>query len=86
MTGFAAPPDIAVELRTRAKPPGDCSDARLSAYLDFGVRSAWVVDPERQTVEVYEGGERRTYQGDEPVRCSIVPALNLRPATLFERA
>jgi Uma2 family endonuclease len=82
---MSRPPDIAVEVIS----PGQSRQeirAKVDLYRDFGVRSVWVVDPEWETVDVYEGGTRASFAGEETVRSGIVPGLELRPADLFGSA
>ena len=57
--------------------------AKVDLCRDFGVRSVWVVDPEWETVDVYEAGARQSFTGDDPVRSSVVPAAAVTPAELF---
>ncbi|MGI8926319.1 MAG: Uma2 family endonuclease [Tepidiformaceae bacterium] len=53
------PPDVAVEILSRGQNRREMR-AKIQAYVTFGVRSVWVVDIERQSIDVYEGGARRT--------------------------
>jgi Uma2 family endonuclease len=79
------PPDIAIEIL----PPGQNlreMRAKVDLYRDFGVRSVWVIDPETRSVDVYEGGARRTTQAGEALTTAVIPALQLSVAALFDRA
>ncbi|HET7738713.1 MAG TPA: Uma2 family endonuclease, partial [Tepidiformaceae bacterium] len=58
--------------------------AKVDIYRAFGIRSSWVIDLERQTVDIYEGDERRTYSGDTPIVSGVIPALSLTAARLFD--
>jgi len=54
---FEIPPDLAVEVLS----PDDRRKKvreKIAEYVDSGVRLIWLVDPDAQTVTVYNGGQR----------------------------
>lgn len=78
------PPDLAVELLSLGQNRREIR-AKVDAYLRFGVRSVWVVDLERRSVDIYEGGGRRTVAGNELIQSPVVPGFAVSVNTLFER-
>ena len=78
------PPELAVELLSIGQSRRDIR-AKVDAYVRFGVRSVWVVDLERRTVDIYENGERRTVSGDELIQTPVIPGFAVSVNTLFER-
>ena len=78
------PPDLAVELLSIGQNRREMR-AKVEAYIRFGVRSVWVVDLERRTVDMYEEGERQTVSGEEMIRTEAIPGFAVSVNTLFER-
>ena len=77
------PPHVAVEILS----PGQSlleMTAKARIYLDFGVESVWLVDPDGRTVEVFEAGERRTLAGADTLSSPSVPGLSIQVGALFE--
>jgi Uma2 family endonuclease len=48
---------------------------KVDLYRAFGVWSMWVVDPSRQTIDVYEGGVRRTLTASDTLTSDILPGF-----------
>lgn len=61
-------------------------DRRVKAgkYLEAGVREVWLVDPQRETVEVRTTEARRIHRGHEEARSATIEGFVLVPASLFE--
>lgn len=79
------PPDVAVE----AISPGQSRRemrAKAELYVRFGVPSVWVFDLERETVDVYENGARRTLAGDDRLETAAVPGFSVVVSSLFDLA
>ena len=77
-------PDVAVELLSLGQRQREIR-AKVDAYIRFGVRSGWVVDLEGQTVDIYEGGERRTVAGNDLIQSPVIPGFAVSVNSLFER-
>lgn len=78
------PPDLTVELLSIGQRQRDVR-AKIDAYIRFGIRSVWVVDLERQTVDIYENGTRRTVAGEELIQSLAIPGFAIPVNSLFER-
>jgi Uma2 family endonuclease len=76
------PPDIAVEVLSPGQSRTEMR-AKVDLYRVFGIRSVWVIDPERRSIDIYEDGSRSTYTGDDPIHCTVVPGLSLTVSGLF---
>jgi len=70
------PPDIAVEVLSPGQRRPEIR-AKVDAYLAFGVKSVWVFDLERETLDVYEDGSRRTLGRGDAITTSVVPGLRI---------
>lgn len=79
------PPDIAAEVRSPSQRRAELR-AKVDLYRDFGVRSVWLIDPERREVEIFESGERRLLGLDDAITTTVVPELSLTVRDLFTRA
>jgi Uma2 family endonuclease len=77
------PPDIVVEVLSPGQGRRDAR-AKVDIYLRFGVRSVWVFDLQRESVDVYEDGGRRTLTAAEPLTTTVVPGLAIDLGVLFE--
>lgn len=78
------PPDIIVEALSLGQ-SRRAMRAKVELYRAFGVGSVWVVDLERETIEVHEAGARKLYSGDEAIHSQLVPGLRLVVRDLFTR-
>jgi Uma2 family endonuclease len=76
------PPHVAVEILSPGQSRTEMR-TKVELYLRFGVESVWVVDPERQTVDVYEDGTRRTLTVGDTLSSASAPGFELDLATLF---
>ena len=79
------PPDLVVELLSSGQSRTEMR-AKASIYVEFGVPCVWVFDLERQTVDVYEAGERRTLSAPDMLSCATLPGFSERIGDLLERA
>ena len=79
------PPDLVVELLPIGQSRTEMR-AKASIYLEFGVPCVWGFDLERQTVDVYEAGERRTLSATDMLSCATLPGFAERIGDLLERA
>jgi Uma2 family endonuclease len=57
--------------------------AKIDIYLAFGVKSAWVVDLERESIDIYEDGARRTLAGDARIESRHAPRFSVAVSDLF---
>mgnify|MGYP001205037412 CR=1 FL=1 len=76
------PPDVAVEAVAPNQSRVEMR-TRVAIYLAFGVPSVWVIDPERQLVDMYEDGERQTLTGEETLETPWAPGFSLSIEELF---
>lgn len=82
-------PDLVVEIlspSTRARDLG----AKLRLYARFGVRVYWVVDPEAETVAVFEpsgGGyeQKAVLRRSDTLACGLFPGIEMPVARVFTR-
>lgn len=77
------PPDVAVEVMSPGQSRAELR-AKAAIYVDFGIEAVWVVDAERRSIDVYEGGMRRTLSGDDVLTCAGLPGFSLVVRGLFE--
>jgi Uma2 family endonuclease len=78
------PPDIAVEILSKDQNRRELR-LKIDIYRAFGVPVVWVIDQQRASVDVYEGDARRVLQGDDVLKCSLIPEFALPLSDLFER-
>lgn len=82
---MARPPHVAVEILS----PGQSRiemRAKADLYIAFGVESVWVIDPERESIEVYEKGTRRILTGSDRLETPAVPGLSTTVREVFDAA
>ena len=79
------PPDLAVEVLSENNTRGEI-DARLKDFFASGTRIAWVIDPERQRVEVCHSPIRRQLIGSGGVLEGedLLPGFQFLIADLFK--
>ncbi len=82
---FPGPPDLAVEVIS----PDDRESqvqAKVQNWLDAGCRLVWLVDPKRQTVQVYQnGGEARVFHLSDTLSGEpLLPGFSLAVADIFK--
>ncbi|MCC7365147.1 MAG: Uma2 family endonuclease [Dehalococcoidia bacterium] len=76
------PPDVAVEVLSIGQSRIELR-RKVDIYLHFGAGSVWVVDPERELIDVYEHGARRTLSGDHVVESAHAPGFRATVAELL---
>jgi len=78
------PPDVAVEVVSRTDTFGTVN-LKVKQHLDVGVRMVWVINPDLQTVDVYQPGapSRRFNVGDTLVGDPVIPGFALPVSDLF---
>ncbi len=82
---MSRPPHVAIKILSLGQSRTEMR-TKVEVYLRFGVESVWVVDPERGTVDDYEGGSRRTLSGDDLLESAAAPGFSMRVADLLGRA
>jgi Uma2 family endonuclease len=77
------PPDLAVEVLS----PSDSRsyvERKLAVYLQTGIRSVWLVNPRRRTVEVITSlADRRTLHEDDELVDDTVPGFCVKVSEIF---
>ena len=80
----SGPPDLAVEIRS----PGDRRgkvERKATMWLDFGIRSLWLVNPVKRTVEVTRAdGARWLFQESDELFDDTVPGFRVAVSKIFE--
>ena len=61
---------------------------KMTAYSQFGVQEYWIVDPEKQTVELYGRGAEelqltRRFSSEETLESSLLPGFRLAVNSIF---
>ena len=81
---FPGPPDLAVEIRSSSTRLPDVL-AKISHYLETGVKVVWDVDPETQTVTIYRAaGTVETYSGDATLtEPELLPGFSIALKEIF---
>jgi Uma2 family endonuclease len=85
---FEVVPDWVCEILTPATATKD-RDIKMPLYLRRGVRHAWLVDPDAQTLEAFEAGEGTWRQvgratGDDQVSLSPFEVLSFPVSELWD--
>lgn len=83
-------PDLVVEILSDTSEEQD-RVAKKQIYARHGVKEYWLIDPDRETVEVYKLEEKSrafrhiaTYQSDEILQSALFPKLEIKLAELWE--
>jgi Uma2 family endonuclease len=83
-------PDLIVEILSETSAEQDRL-TKKQIYARHGVREYWLIDPDRETVEVYRLEPKRrlfqhiaTYQSDETLQSALFPSLEIKLAELWE--
>jgi Uma2 family endonuclease len=82
---FPGPPDLAVEVIS----PDDRDSevlAKVQNWLDAGCRVVWLVDPRRQTVQVFQGRGEAAVLHLSDTLCGepLLPGFSLAVAEVFK--
>jgi Uma2 family endonuclease len=82
---FPGPPDLAVEVVSPEDREIDVL-AKVQNWLDAGCRALWLVDPRRQTVQVYHSGsEPRVLRLSDTLSGEpLLPGFSLAVAEIFK--
>jgi Uma2 family endonuclease len=84
-TGYVpGPPDLAVEVRS----PGDRRgkvERKSTMWLGFGIKSLWVVNPIKRSVEVFHStGKRSLFHESDELIDDTVPGFRVAVSKIFE--
>ncbi|SEU23222.1 Uma2 family endonuclease, partial [Enterocloster lavalensis] len=76
--GCHGAPDFVAEILSPSSRSRDCL-LKLIRYREAGVREYWIVDPERETVTVYDFAENKvgSYTFGDKVRVNLFPGLEI---------
>ena len=76
--GCHGAPDFVAEILSPSSRSRDCL-LKLIRYREAGVREYWIVDPERETVTVYDFVENKvgSYTFGDKVRVNLFPGLEI---------
>jgi Uma2 family endonuclease len=85
--GIEGPPDLVVEVLSPSSRSHDALTKR-ALYGRAGVRELWLVDPDRETVEVLAlvGDSLQRigfYSGDDRIHSRVLPAIDFPAAVVF---
>jgi Uma2 family endonuclease len=75
-------PALVVEVLSPATARRDRT-RKARRYLAAGIPEVWIVDPDRETVELRTAEDRHVASGDEELVSQAVPGFRLRPSTLL---
>jgi Uma2 family endonuclease len=79
-------PDFVIELRSKSDPLKDVR-AKMEEYRRVGVRLGWLIDPQKQQVEIYRPG-REVEILQSPISLSgegVMPGFILDVSSIFDR-
>ena len=80
-------PDLVVEVLSPSTFYNDLR-RKMSVYSRFGVQEYWIVDPEKQTLEVHtlSGGQlqlHRSFSAEATLESPLLPGLHLPVSNIF---
>lgn len=79
----SGPPDLAVEVLSPSDRRGRV-DRKLAIWLGTGIRSVWLVNPRRRTVEVISSlDNRRMLHEDDDLVDDTVPGFRVKVSEIF---
>ena len=79
----SGPPDLAVEVRS-ANDRTAKVERKAALWLELGVKSVWLVNPKRRTVEVIHAtGDRWLFHETEELFDDTVPGLRIAVSEIF---
>lgn len=76
------PPHVVVEV-LGVEHPLDRARRRAALFVEFGVESTWIVDPERETLTIIEAGVERQLARGQRLTTPAVPGLDIDVSELF---
>jgi Uma2 family endonuclease len=76
-------PDLVAEVRSPRQSRRLLVE-RLRFLIEQGAKVGLLVDPEDETVTVFEGGAERTFLGDEEVNMDALPGFAFQASALFK--
>jgi Uma2 family endonuclease len=80
-------PDIVIEILSRSTAPVDCV-YKFQAYLRSGVHEYWIIDPEKQlvNVSVLDGDKyvTSTFSVNDIIESSVIDELKINCREIFE--
>jgi Uma2 family endonuclease len=79
------PPDIAIEVLSPGQRLPDIR-SKIDAYLAFGIREVWVVDPPQRSIEIFHGTMRLRRGDGETLTTALAPGLKVDLTEFFDRA
>ena len=81
---FPGAPDLAVEVLSPDDTPTK-TGMKVEAWLEAGTGQVWIVDPDRRTLVVHEGGRPSStlHEGDQLVSEALLPGFCLTVAEIF---
>lgn len=89
-TNIQGAPDLVVEILSETSEEQD-RVAKKQIYARHGVKEYWLIDPDRETLEVYKLDAKTrafehiaTYQSDEAFQSALLPNLEITLADLWE--
>lgn len=78
------PPHVAIEILSAGQTLAYMR-RKAALYFSFGVESVWIVDVDRKSVHVLEGGEERVLVPGQRLTSPSVPGLDVDVDELFPR-
>jgi Uma2 family endonuclease len=79
-------PDLTVEVLSTGTARHDRT-FKINCYRRYGVREAWLIDPQSRTVDVYQfdrGSAAETFDAQSYVRSGVLPRLRLKVSSVLD--